>query len=220
MALVDNACFGMRASGNLGDLNYYISRGRQIARARKTTSGTPTAAQIVIQGYLSAAVTYWTNTLTATQRQRWVEYARSVKFPDRLGRYRCIPAYNLFIKMYIRAKNLGTSPRVLPPTDVLNYGFDGYYCIWVGALNQFRVKPEGWFSSERPDGMEWWYAGPFDSENRTAQENEFYFDKYWTGFSYKFGSVVTGSKWYWHRIRWTMADGRHGNWIQWQAESA
>jgi len=219
MAIVDNACFGLRASGNLGDLNYYISRGRQIARSRKTTSGTPTAKQIVIQGYLTAAVAYWTSTLTQAQREAWVEYAERTKYRDRLGRLRSLPAYNVFVKHYVRSKNLGTTPITDPPCDLTPYAFDSYEIVYYSGIQKFYARPGGWYSTDRPDGWEWWMAGPFDSINRTAQNNEYYFEAYNTGFSWKYSGVKVNNKYYWHRIRWTMGDGRHGNWIEFRKAS-
>jgi len=220
MAIIDNPGFGLRASGNLGGICYYISRGRQVVRTAKPATPATSTKQVIIQGYLTLAVTAWQTTLSQAQRDAWREYASRVRFRDRLGRLRNIPAYNLFVKFFIRASNLGQTPISDPPADHIVAGFTSYYSDWVDALSYFRALPWLWFGDNDSDGFEWWMAGPFDYEGRQAQENEFYFEKYKAGTGITVSGTKVHDKYYWHRIRWVMNDGRHGNWIQWQLKSA
>lgn len=215
MAIVKAPALSLEASGNLGGINYTRWRGRAVARSSWIPTIPNTGLQVAIQQFLSIAVTDWRTVITADQRQAWNEYAKTQTTIDRLGNVRIPTGYNLYVGRSIQRQRQGLGGLFDPPTDnQQEMGSEIRFAI-AGAGNRIDWFIALYFDQVNPSTIEGWAAGPFTSQARTPQSEEWRFVEYRSP-PQRCRLTVTPGDWWWFRVRVPTADGRHSSWLQGQ----
>lgn len=86
------------ASGSLGGITASRNRGGQYLRRRALVSNPNTEAQGIARENLATAVSTWTNTLTATDRQAWATYAQDTPVVNKLGNQIILSGQQMFVR--------------------------------------------------------------------------------------------------------------------------
>jgi len=76
------------ASGSIHGITASHNRGGQYLRSRVIPTNPSTAYQQAVRNYMASITLAWGQTLTATQRQGWADYADAVEVKDALGEKR------------------------------------------------------------------------------------------------------------------------------------
>lgn len=211
MAIVKAPALSLDASGNLGGINYTRWRGRAIARSSWSPTIPNTTLQVVIQGYLSTAVTNWGTILTQANRDAWNEYAARQVVVDRLGIERAPSGYNLYISRQIQSLR-ASGPVLFEPPGILPQVMPTDFVMQQRANpGQIRMRFTGYQTTERADRVEYGVSMPYDTEARNPTSEEWRFVGFVTGTGFKNFNGVAG-KWYWGRGRMYWLDGRVTNW--------
>ncbi len=202
MAVVKGPAMSIAASGNLGPICY--SRWRELAIARDVWTGTVpnTPDQQTYQGILTIMAQAWGGLLSEEERQAWRNEARVAVFRSRFGEPVHYSGYILFVSRNMVRRRWISGYLFKPEKDK---GF----MIWYDVMMQYNL-PVGKFewrhynipSGKRPDILEAWIAGPFDSPGRVALENEYRYHHFKTpGVGTIWKSMSSDNKWYWMRMR-------------------
>jgi len=221
MAVVKGPALSLRASGNLGAICY--SRWRSLAIARDVWTGTQTSSpeQLVQRGYFTEVTQAWGQTLTAEQRETWLERAVTVLWRDRMGDTYVPTGFQLFMKWNVRRRVIGLT--ILTDAPMLQE--------WVFVFQLVTTPDAGvpcvrmWL---RPGmtglvdsyGIEYYKAGPYNSGGRSPIAGEWAFlARKIPPAYYKDSDVIVG-KWYWYRGRAIAEFGDVQNWFQEQVQIA
>lgn len=153
-----------QASGSVGGLTYSRNGGGMYTRARAVPTNPNTPAQQAVKAFLSNLAQYWTNTLTAAQRQAWEAYAAAVPVRDSLGEERPISGNAMFCRcnmprlvgglaIVAAGPTTNTLAGLTPPSIVTATGSSGIISVsytntdgWAnavgGALLVFASQPQ------------------------------------------------------------------------------
>lgn len=215
MAIVKGPCHSELASGNMGSVCYSRWRGRAIARDVWSGTVPNTSGQVEVQSYLTEAVNKWRNVLTLEQAEAWRSFAEEHPVVDRLGDIRASTGFNRFVSLWVRARCFGQTGVLDPPGSTIVSTPTYMELKWW--TYRFGVRLRDWMTSENTDLVDYWIAGPYDSVNRRALDQEY---RQWlttSAMGTRYWVPPTEDKWYWFRGRWAMNDGRAGNWLTGQA---
>lgn len=220
MALVQFPAGSMKASGNVGDINFTNIRGRAVARAASAPTGTPTPKQIAQRALMTAVTAEWGTNLTPSERAEWERVAMQERYIDRLGQQYIPTGYQMFIRLNIQGRFFGGTLMKTPPVKPDGVFVLAAYVNWNEAGSRPIIvmkKADG--VAVDADGFQVFRAGPYDSGGRKAIEPEFrYFGKE-ESLSYMWDYTTTAGKWYWYRIRWFFETGYVGNWWEDQVKN-
>lgn len=87
-----------QVSGSIGGLTYAHSKGGTMySRARAIPADPQTAFQVQVRNVLAGLVNFWTDVLSASQRNAWDSYAANVPVVNSLGDSILISGQNFFI---------------------------------------------------------------------------------------------------------------------------
>jgi len=214
MAIVTAPALSLRASGDLGSINYTRWRGSAVARSKYTPVQPNTSAQQVIQTNLSTVTNAWGSTLTEEQREMWRLAARDHKLINRLGEEYQPTGYLFFCKVNMLILALGKSSLTEPykahkplpiksiSTSSSSTGYIRCNCVLLDYSLQDSTR-----------GIQYFVAGPYDSGGRRPIDGEYrQVGVRWGGDAYWFGSsgYISG-KYYWFKCRGVNQYGEHAN---------
>jgi len=220
LAKVVGPALSLRASGNLGAINYTEWRGTAIARELNPCVQPNNPKQEAVQDKLASVQTAWGMTLSSSDRALWDELARTMSWSDRMS-VRWTPAgYHLFLKTNCQALALGGVIQVTPPTSfpwTIPARFD---CTYVSSVPKIAVRMDQFPVGEEPDLIQVFRAGPFDTGGRRAIKSD-YRQKALQPSPYIYAdTAIVALKWYWYRVRWGYKIGIVGNYFDLQAQAA
>jgi len=148
---------------------------------------------------LSNVAYRWGHTLTEAKRQSWIDFAKSLTFPDRFGDNRTISGYNLFLK-----RNMNVYPWKSTYIDVPSEGGEKYFvetleCTYYTSPSRVWVRPRYGSLGNNHDYYDYWRAGPYNTQARYPIEGEWRRKQQVLASWYDY-TISTG-KWYWYRVR-------------------
>jgi hypothetical protein len=104
------------ASGSVGGLTASHNKGGAYFRARVTPVNPATPRQNYARAALSGAVSAWSNTLTAAEREAWSAYAEAVPVTNTIGSTTTLTGQQQFIGQYCARDQAGLAPVLTGPT--------------------------------------------------------------------------------------------------------
>lgn len=216
MAKVVAPALSLRASGNLGDINYFEWRGKAIARIKNPAVQPNNPLQQSKQAHLEDAAAAWSGSLTPLEREAWDGIARNVQWSDRMG-IKWVPSgYNLFMKLNIQALNLGGVISLYPPMPFPSTLPERADLTYNGSVPQVEVRLDNYPAGLEPDLIQVFRAGPYDGGGRHAILPEYrQLGTAATPFKYSDATIIA-TKWFWYRFRWAFLVGVVGNWFELQ----
>lgn len=213
MAKVKGPALSLEASGNLGAICYSRWRGLRIARDVWTGTYPGTSAQIEVNNRMTTVSQAWGNTLTEAQREAWREAARSQVWKSELGDTWRPSGYNYFCRQNLNRLMMGLGIMTIPPAAVPDIYCDEFELKWEATTMVVMMQLKGFVTGAYPDQVQYFKAGPYDSQGRRPIEGEWrYYDKQLPG-SWLYDYDVVIYKWYWYRARWFTNEGFVGNWF-------
>ena len=219
MAIVRAPALSLEASGNLGGLCYSRWRGLKIARDVWTGTYPGTAKQIAINTSMTTVSQAWGGTLTASQREAWVEAAREQTWKSKLGDDFIPAGYMYFMKLNLVRKFIGLPVKTLPPTKLTEVYADTFEPYWEPYYDDIRGRLMGFVTGSYPDGVFYYRAGPYDSGGRRPIEGEWrYMTKKDPNYLFIDTDLVS-YKWYWYRAKWYLNEGVTGNFFNAQVQA-
>jgi len=103
-------------SGSMGGLTASRNRGGQYFRQRVIPTNPSSTRQNAVRSYLAAAVSAWTNTLTAAQRGSWTTYAANTPRTTPLGTEVVLTGQQAYIGAYVPRMQGGLTVPADGPT--------------------------------------------------------------------------------------------------------
>jgi len=212
MAIVKGPLHSERASGNLGSLCYSEYRGRSVVRSSWTGTYPNTTDQQTVNNRMAYLIARWGNDLTAEQRQSWEDLASSLRFPDRFGERKQLSGYNLYLKRNLIRMRFYTSAIDVPIEGGELYYADETVVEFQGSYPRVWLTFHEGVATKNADVLDWWRAGPYDTESRSPIAGE------WKSLIYakppgsSYDTTIVLSKWYWYRGRAVWASGVANPW--------
>lgn len=174
MAIVKCPALSFDASGTVGCINYTRYRGRNIARTTYSYIDPNTTPQQTSRALVTTVSQYWGGTCTFTQRQTWVDRARSVIVTDRLGTKYNPSGYQLFLKWNLQLLQAGGA--IMASAPVGNEATDIYEMTAMssGMPSEMMISlyKQG-FAQIDAFALVIFRAGPFSSGGRRPIEPEY-----------------------------------------------
>lgn len=105
------------SSGSIAGATFSRNRGGQYVRRRAIPANPNSEAQGIARTNLAAAVSAWTNTLTAPQRTGWASYAQATPRIDPIGQQILLSGQQMFVRSCTVALIGGQPIPAAPPVD-------------------------------------------------------------------------------------------------------
>ncbi|MBA7661149.1 hypothetical protein ES703_69162 [subsurface metagenome] len=202
MAVVKGPAMSIAASGNLGPICY--SRWRELAIARDVWTGTVpnTPDQQTYQGILITMAQAWGGVLTEEDREAWRAAARVITFQDRFGEPVHYSGYILFVSRNMVRRRWISGFLFKPEQDKGLMIWYDMVLQYASATSRFEWRHFNIPTGKRPDILEAWQAGPYNSPGRVALEKEYRYYNFKTpGVGTIFKVMSSDNKWYWLKMR-------------------
>lgn len=116
MALIKFGAGIAGMSGSIAGTTFAKNRYGSYARNKTKPVNPNTAAQIAVRSAVSYLSQYWFNSMTATERAAWAQYAANVAVTNRLGESIYLTGFNHFVRSNSTLQNLGLPLVVDAPT--------------------------------------------------------------------------------------------------------
>jgi hypothetical protein len=218
MAIVRFPAMSFDASGNLGDINYTKWKGMNIARTTYSYTDPNTAAQITSRGHMTTVSQAWGGTLSADDRQTWVQRARSVTFFDRFGQPYEPSGYQVYLKWNLQILQNGGSLLQEAPIGGEKAIVNEISAVSVGAPGEMEVKltKDGILFPECAS-LVYFQAGPYDSGGRHPIAPEYRKAKVTTPPAKYTAKSLTAFKYYWWKAFGVFPSGIRTNDFEVQA---
>ncbi|OGC93993.1 MAG: hypothetical protein A2W25_11265 [candidate division Zixibacteria bacterium RBG_16_53_22] len=218
MAKVIAPALSLRASGNLGDINYTEWRGAAIARIKNPAVQPNTSLQLAQQANVAAAAAAWSTSMSEFERNTWEEIARNCKWSDRMSVRWTPSGYQLFMKFSVQALALGGSIQTIPTLPFPSTLPSRAQVTYNASIPRAEIILDTYPAGQDPDLIQVFRAGPFNGGGRRAIKPEYrQLGSVVTPFQFN-DATVTPLKWYWFRVRWGFLIGIVGNWFEMQLE--
>lgn len=104
-----------QASGSIGGTTFSRNRGGMYTRARTLPTNPNTPRQNAVRSAMTTCVNYWSNELTATERQAWKDYGDNVAVLNRVGDEIYLTGQQQFIRTNV-ARGAAESMITAAPT--------------------------------------------------------------------------------------------------------
>ncbi len=170
--------------GSVGTETYARNRGGLYVRTRAGPAGPPNPNQIAITNAMTALSQAWSTTLTETQRQSWIQYARQFPRPNRWGEPTNTTGYNRFIAVNFpeQVRTLGlfrttapTAPPLPAPVFSFSAAWDDEQILidtpFVPALpNDSSFRAYFYTGADVPIGVNF-YASPWQYRDTNTKIN-------------------------------------------------
>jgi len=166
VAIVKAPALSLDASGNVGGICFASWRGVKTARSAWVGTQPNTPSQVVRQGYMTQVSKAWSGTLTASQRQKWGEFARNEEFITRLAMKYNPGGYGVFMKRNLMRLLWGLSILSNPPTVDLPMIADNLLMKFYSVPNAYAwLRYDAGESSIWPlaDRVEYWVTPSYTS---------------------------------------------------------
>lgn len=214
MALVKGPALSMDASGNLGGICYSHWRGMHVARDPWTGTVPNTSLQIGYQDDLTSVAQAWGGLLDGDDRQAWEDYSKSQFMIDRFGQKYTPSGYSLFMSMNMNRARWNLAVLLRPLHDPEPMYAEEWDVEWDAPNTRVHVRIWSFLTTGRPDKLEYWKAGPYDSGGRKPIAGEWRLKLVVNvGGRYYDNSPQIG-KTYWYKARMCMNTGVVSNFIQ------
>jgi len=218
VALVISPANSMKASGDLGAINYTHIRGIQIARSKYTSIQPNSGSQATMQGNLSTAVYIWRDVLTDEQIQLWNQAAAEQRFINRMGNPFIPSGFSYFMRIYLRLYAAGLTPAKTPPRDTIAVKPMNLTSTITTSPPNVQLSMKDYSGSALSvTKIQINRAGPYEGYSRRPQLNDFRILSYTASSTYDDSTVILGRVYY-YRVRWLRSSGKMGNTIQLIAE--
>ena len=214
LAIVTNPLYSSEASGNMGALNYTTWKGKAVVRSVGVYTDPDTADQQAVRADFKAVVQAWSGLLSVSDRQRWKDYARTLRFIDRLGRPWQPGGYHVFVSRNMNRATMGlgiTDVPIMPLAQEVILWLEGAYSA---AADQIRFHAHG-AESNNPDcyGIQYWWVEADIGLGRQPIEPDWRFRSNKIGPArLDIGTPLSG-RLYWGRARTLDPAGVVGNWF-------
>lgn len=217
MAIVIAPALSVRASGNVGDINFTRWKGMNIARTTYVPVYTPSGKQMSQRARMKSISQQWGNWLGPAQRKMWEEVAAEEVVFNRLGGEYKPSGYQYYMSINMMILFIGGVFAYVPPSKLPAVYVWRMYAKPDPFLNANEVGLE---KSEThkvdADGFQIYKAGPYKSGGRKPIKPEYrYLTAVWANY-YLHDFDVIDTKWYWYKCRWFFQTGFVGNF--WEAQ--
>ncbi|MBA7707524.1 hypothetical protein ES703_116398 [subsurface metagenome] len=212
MAIVIGPAMSMRASGNVGDMNFTRWRGMSVARTTYVPDYTPSGKQMNQRARMRDISQRWGSWLSPGQRKMWEDEAAEQVVFNRLGGEYKPSGYQYYMKINLMILFIGGVFVYVPPLrpQPVYVWRVRVYADTLKSANAVTMEKEPIMPVDA-DGFQIYRAGPYDSGGRKPIRPEYRFlTLVWGSYDYyDFGVIDT--KWYWYKVRWFFQTGFVGN---------
>jgi hypothetical protein len=157
------------ARGKLGGHVYNTWRGIATVRTKVTPATLYSDEQVAIRAKCAQCTVAW-QALTNAQRYAWAQWAQSHLDPDWTGNPKRLSGYNWFVRLNVRALNLGQAISSTVPTETISYTLTGTLLNTTSTLIRLYWTNDSPAQAARMR-VEVYAAGPYSADRNPTLKN-------------------------------------------------